>query len=138
MFGPTRTLRNCFCAMTSLRSRLRSAAYCSRLIRSRRANFCILQAVGHSEQRHGMRRRAPVSQAAFYLVARHRTVARIIIRAARGNALNDRPADLHGGVAKLSFDAIGAVVPRTALDRLDRRLRNELEDVAGLEAHVLH
>src|SRR5208283_468264 len=118
MLGPTCTLRSRLCAMTSLRSRDRSEAYCSRLIKSARTSFCMppLQSVGHSQQRQRMRRRWRVLQAAFDLMSGHRAIARVKIRAARLDSLHDRPADLHGGVAKLPLDAVGAVVARTALD----------------------
>src|ERR1700692_4902289 len=107
MLGPTCTLRSRLWAMTSLRSRARSAAYCSKLKRSPRVSFftlCFRQAVGHSEQCQRMRRRRRI-QSAFYLMAGHRAVAGIEIRAARLNALHDRLADLHGRVAKFAFDA---------------------------------
>src|SRR5580700_10195869 len=122
ILGPTATLRSCLWAMTSLRNRGRSAAYCSKLIRSARASFCMsrTQTISHSQQRHGVSRGRPIAQAAFDLVARHRTIACVKVGAARLHALHDRLADLHGDVAKLPFYAVGAVVTRAALDRLQR------------------
>src|ERR1700722_14179374 len=141
MLGPTCTLRSCLWAMTSLRSRDRSAAYCSKLKRSPRVSFftlCFRQAVGHSEQRQRMRRRRRRVQSAFYLMTRHRAVAGIEIRAAHLNALDDRLADLHGVVAKLALDAIGSVVPRAPFDRFHRGSGYQLQHVARLESDILH
>src|SRR5580704_430744 len=141
MLGPTCTLRSCLCAMTSLRNRARSVAYCSRVRRSERASFFTSnprQSVSHPEQRQGMRGRGAVSQAAFDLMPRHRAIARVEVRPARLNALHDRLADLHGDVAKLALDPVGAIVAGTALDRLHRRTGNQLQHVAGLESDVLH
>src|ERR1700675_348883 len=103
MLGPTCTLRSCLWAITSVRNRARSTAYCSKLKRSPRSSFftlCFRQSVGHSEQRERMSRRRRRVQSAFYLMARHRAIAGIEIGAARLHALHDRLADLHGGVAK--------------------------------------
>src|SRR5258708_38650098 len=85
-----------------------------------------------------MRRRRRIFQSAFDLMARHRAIAGVKIRAARLHALDDRFADLHGGIAKLSFDAVRAVVTRTPFDGLDSGSGNQLQYVASLESDILH
>src|ERR1700733_4323879 len=127
--------------MTSLRNRFRSEAYCSKLMRSWRVNFFTLgthQSIGHSEQRERMRRRTLILQAAFDLMSRHRAVARIEVGAGGLHALHDRLADLHGFVAKLALDAVGAIVARTPFDGLHRGSRNQLQDIASLQSDVLY
>ena len=71
-------------------------------------------------------------------MTRHRAIAGIEICAGRLNALHDRLADLHGGVAKLPLDAVGPIVPRTPFDRFHRGSRNQLQHVACLESDILH
>src|SRR5258708_30889655 len=71
-------------------------------------------------------------------MARHRAIACVKVRAARLHALDHRFADLHGSIAKLPLDAVGAIVPRTTFDGLDSGSGNQLQSVASLESDSLH
>src|SRR5580704_13591685 len=130
--------------MTSLRRRARSIEYCSNVMRSGRSSFSMIVTFGgkpplskpvrHLEQRQGMCRRPFAGQPALDLPPRHRTIARVKIRAARLDPLHHGPADLHGSLAKFPLDAVGSVMTRAAFDRLHGGSGHELQDVAGLQA----
>src|SRR5580704_16899085 len=85
-----------------------------------------------------MHRRRAVFQTAFDLVAGHRTITRVKVCAALLHPFDDRSADLHGRLAKFSFDPVRPVMARTAFDRFDAGSRNELQDVASLESEILY
>src|SRR5579863_3713802 len=85
-----------------------------------------------------MRRRRRIVQTAFDLMACHWAIACVKVGAARLHALDDRLADLHGGIAKLPLDAIRAVVARTPLDGLDSGSGYQLQYVASFESDILH
>src|SRR6267142_4604719 len=85
-----------------------------------------------------MRRRRRILQTALDLMARHRAIACVKVRAARLHALDHRFADLHGSIAKLPLDAVGAIVARTSFDGLDSGSGNQLQYVASLESDILH
>src|SRR5271170_4994322 len=132
MLGPTCTVRSCLWAMISARRRGRSSEYCSSVIKSWRASFCMrssLKPVGHSEQRQGMDGRGFPAQAALDLMAGHRTIARVEVRTARLDALDHGLGDFHRSLAKFPLDSIGAIVTGAPFDGLDAGAGNELQDV---------
>src|SRR6185436_17326931 len=140
-FGPSARLRLRLCSITLARNSLRAVEYCSRLIRSWRdrcGGFIASDPVGHAQQLQRMRRLARLLQARLDLMSGHRAVARIEIRTAIDDAAHDRAADLHRHVVVLALDAVGAVVPGAALDRLDLRLRHEHQHVTRLQPEILH
>src|SRR5262245_31211324 len=137
-FGPTWTMRSRLCSSTLLRNSLRPAEYCSRLIRLARVSRGMgspSDTVGHAQQLERMRRRpCPTGigfarigllEPRFDLVPRHRTVARVEVRARVGDPPHDGAADLHRYVAVLALHAVGSVVARAAFDRLHLGFRNE-------------
>src|SRR5688500_13972458 len=120
-FDPMATLRLRLCSITLARKSLRAVEYCSRLIRSLRVRGgrCMVvtrsNSVCHPQQLQRMRRlarplRSRISHPRLDLVAGHRAVAGIEVRAAVDHPADDRPADLHRHVAILALHAVGAVV----------------------------
>src|SRR6187431_1156527 len=89
---------------------------------------------GFTGRESGRIRRKP----AVDLMARHRTVARVMIRVGLRDSRNDRLADLYGSSPVFLLHRVGAVVAGATLDHLNRRLGHELEHVARLESNVLH
>src|SRR5277367_3044355 len=85
-----------------------------------------------------MRRGYTVRQAAFDLMAGHRTIARVKIGAACLHSLDDRLADLHRSMTKFPLYAICSVVTGTPFDGLHGGPRNELQYVASLQSDILH
>ena len=85
-----------------------------------------------------MFRPTAVSQPVFDLVPGHGTVAAIVIRMAFLHAGNDRFTDLHGHFVKLFFHRIGAIMTGTAFDSVYAGVGDQLQQVAGFHAHILH
>src|SRR5688572_14675568 len=145
MFGPIAIVRRRLWAMTRLRKASRSRAYCSRDIRSagesRRFSRFIRDpsdAIGLAQQRQRMPRLPRIPEPGRDLVPGHGTVAGQPSTGEGGDALRDRAPDLHRRGMELALDRIGAIVAGTALDRRQLRGGDEREQVAGLEADILH
>src|ERR1700683_417553 len=83
-------------------------------------------------------RRAWLSKLAFNLMRGHWAVARIVVRMSLLDLLLHWQADPDRGRALLLLDRVGAVVPRAARDYIERRTGHEVQNVARLQAHVLH
>src|SRR5690606_12203372 len=81
--------------------------------------YPLLNPIRHPQQLQGMRGSRAMFQSGLNLPASHRTVARVEIGARISDAAHDRPADLHGDLAKLALHAVRAVVSRATLDGLD-------------------
>src|SRR5271154_2910973 len=110
----------------------RSRAYCSSDNRSAGVSrAAISDSVGNSQQTQGWRGFArALGKPALNLVPRHRAVARIIVRLTVHHFLPHRTPDLHGGVAEFALDRVGAVMPGTAFDHIDRGAGYQPQHVA--------
>src|SRR5215813_5218757 len=85
-----------------------------------------------------MRRRAWSCESALDLLASHRAVARVVVRRGGFYALHHRAADPYRCLAKARLEAVRAVVAGAALDRLDGAAGDQPQQIARLQAEVLH
>src|SRR5215469_9410244 len=150
--GPTAIWRSPLWRSTRARKALRSRAYCSSGMRSVAESLFIpglretaagrfsneLEPIRDAQQPQRMRRRPRRCESALDLLAGHRAIARIVVCRGRFHALYHWAADADRSLAKARLEGIGAVVPRAALDGLDGAAGDQSQQVARLQAEVLH
>src|SRR5256885_16527695 len=81
--------------------------------------------------------RRPPRSTLFPYTTLFRSVARVVIGLRALDPLHHRAPDAHRRGAKLVLHAVGAVVPRAALDGVDTGARHEPHEIARLEPEVL-
>src|SRR5690348_9214872 len=94
--------------------------------------------VGEPQQAERVLRLLRPLEAAFDLLAGHRAIARVVLRAGGLDALDHGAADLHRGCTEFLLYAVGAVVSGAALDRIDGGVGHEAQQIARFQADVLH
>src|SRR5260370_483243 len=152
-FGPTASCRSPLWRSTRARNAGRSRAYCSKDMRSVAASLSTsdsfgasaavatsvsLQSVRDPQQPQRMLGRARLREAARDLLPRHGAVTGVVIGLPALDPLHHRAPDSHRSGAKLALHAVGAVMPRAALDGIDTGAGHESHEIARLEADVLH
>src|SRR6185436_9701751 len=154
--SPSCTVRSFLWASTRSRNALRVLAYCSRDMRLSAVivPICVspvlfeagvaLEPVSNADQRQWMLlaglpgAEGAICDPLLYMAARDRAVRTYIVGGSGCHLAEDRPADFHRVREKFGLDPPGPVVPRATLHRVDLGLRHELEQLAGLQSHILH
>src|SRR6266480_332523 len=139
VLGPTVSCRAPLWRSTRARNAGRSRAYCSSGMRSAAASLSMSgESVRDPQQPQRMLGCTRLREAARDLLSRHGAVAGVVIGLRALDPLHHRASDAHRGGAKLALHAVGAVVPRAALDGVDAGARHEPHEIARLEPDVLH